>query len=235
MSEIAAIAVVIPAHNEEQLIADCLASVQRAAELVRGIPVGVWLALDACTDATAARAKAFDVHTVTIDAGRVGIARMAGIAAAQQEFAHIAPEKLWIANTDADSTVPEQWLTHQIDLAARGADVFVGTVRPDFRDLDKPRRKAWLATHTPGVANGHVHGANLGVRASTLVGAGGFEPIGEHEDVRLVEAARARGANIVASADARVRTSGRQVGRTAGGYARYLRDDLLRLADGVAV
>ncbi|MET0736227.1 MAG: glycosyltransferase family A protein [Microbacterium sp.] len=227
-----AAAVVIPAHNEEELLGDCLASVEVATKAAcRVVPhVSVYVVLDACTDASRAVAERYNVEIVTVDAGRVGAARGAGVAAAIRAHAGGALSRLWIAHTDADSTVPSHWLTHQLRLARRGADIVVGTVRPDFRDLSADQVHAWHATHTPGVANGHVHGANLGTRASTLVGAGGFEDTDEHEDVWLVAEARSRGARLVASDAAWVQTSGRQTGRTAGGYARYLREDLLAVA-----
>ena len=38
---------------------------------------------------------------------------------------------LRLASTDADSAVPAQWLTHMIDHAHRGADLVLGTVKPD--------------------------------------------------------------------------------------------------------
>lgn len=82
-----------------------------------------------------------------------------------------------------------------------------------------------------GTANGHVHGANLGIRADVLRRGGGFPPLAVHEDVRLIERVRAQGARVVASAGAEVCMSGRLVGRAPDGYARYLREDLLRLAD----
>ena len=80
------------------------------------------------------------------------------------------------------------------------------------------------------MANGAVHGANLGIRSSTLAAAGGFAPVPEHEDVMIVDRARLLGAKIFASAQANVLTSGRSEGRTPGGYARYLREDLVPLA-----
>ena len=85
-------------------------------------------------------------------------------------------------------------------------------------------RRLWLDTHTPGIPNGHTHGANLGLRASTYLAVRGFDPVDEHEDVRLVEACRRLGASVVASDAAEVLTSGRFVGRTPAGYAGYLRD-----------
>ena len=102
-------------------------------------------------------------------------------------------ERVWIANTDADSRVPVDWLTHQLAVS-RTADVCVGTVRPDFDDLSSIHRAHWMSTHTKGQPNGHVHGANLGVRASTYLDAGGFAPIREHEDVDLVARCRSLGA-----------------------------------------
>jgi hypothetical protein len=53
----------------------------------------------------------------------------------------------------------------------------------------------------------------------------------EHEDVDLVGRAVANGAEPVASDAHAVLTSGRLVGRTAGGYAGYLREQLLPLAE----
>ncbi|WP_418276584.1 hypothetical protein ACNHYB_01350 [Isoptericola jiangsuensis] len=72
-----------------------------------------------------------------------------------------------------------------------------------------------------------MHGANLGIRASVYRAAGGFAPIPEHEDVAIVAAARTLGARIVPDAAAEVLTSARLVGRTPGGYARHLREDLV--------
>lgn len=229
-------AVVIPAHDEDELIGACLDAVRAAVRHLR-ITVGgamtrvsVHVALDACFDATARIARAAGADLVVSTARGVGAARTAGVTAALAAHDLAPLRRLWIAHTDADSMVPANWLTHQWELAASGADVVVGTVRPDFRDLSVEQTTAWWATHEPGTANGHVHGANLGTRASTLVAVGGFEPVLEHEDVLLVAEAKSWGARLVASDAAWVQTSGRSVGRTAGGYAGYLREQLIPLA-----
>ncbi|MFT4213047.1 MAG: glycosyltransferase [Microbacterium sp.] len=228
---IGAVAVVVPVHDEEELLGESLAAVTAALSALAAarpdVRAGAWVVLDACTDDSASIAEAAGLPIVRLDAGCVGLARAAGTAAALRSMRGIPPGRIWTAHTDADSVVPPHWLVHQVRLADAGADVAVGTVRPDFRDLDEARAAAWWRRYTPGVANGHVHGANLGIRASALDAAGGFAPIPEHEDVRLVEAARRAGAVLVATDDAWVRTSGRQRGRTPGGYARYLRDDLV--------
>ncbi len=227
-----AVAVVIPAHDEQKRLAECLDSVAAAVDRVRGsVRASVHVVLDACTDASAAIAAAYPVEVRAIAAACVGKARAAGVDAAIARHADVPLTRLWTAHTDADSVVPAHWLEHQLELAASGADIVIGTVRPDFRELSARQVAAWWATHTPGEANGHTHGANLGMRASTLVGAGGYEDVYEHEDVWLVDEARGRGARVVASDAAWVRTSGRQVGRTLGGYARYLREDLVRSAE----
>jgi hypothetical protein len=76
----------------------------------------------------------------------------------------------------------------------------------------------------PGRPNGHVHGANLGVRADAYLRAGGFATLPEHEDVDLVARLRADPRVDVRPSDAAdVLTSGRTTGRTPGGYAGYLR------------
>ena len=68
----------------------------------------------------------------------------------------------------------------------------------------------------------HVHGANLGFTAATFLGAGGFPPITEHEDVAFVRAALEAGSTW-AEGGPTVRTSGRTHGRTPGGFAGYVR------------
>lgn len=227
-----AVAVVVPAHDEEGLLGACLSSIALAVEAARSVVprIGVWVVLDACTDASASIATAAGVKIVTVEAGSVGTARAAGVHAALDGFEDVSTQAIWTAHTDADSVVPPNWLTHQLHLARQGADVVVGTVRPDFRDLDAEQTEAWWATHTPGVANGHVHGANLGIRASALLAAGGFTDAAVHEDVWLVDEIRSRGGRLAATDAAWVRTSGRPIGRAPDGYARYLREDLVPLA-----
>ena len=155
-----------------------------------------------------------------LESSNVGTARAAGSRRALRLGAD------WLANTDADSVVPANWLEVQRALADDGADVVIGTVRPDFDDLTERQQAAWLAGHVPGRPNGHVHGANLGIRASAYVAAGGYHPLPEHEDVDLV-ARLSRHGRTVASDAAEVITSGRTFGRTPGGYARYLREELI--------
>ena len=209
------IGVVIPARDEEELIGRCLASVLEAARNVTA-RVDITVVADGCLDRTVAVARSFrGVRVLELDSSNVGAARAAGAAIALTQGAG------WLANTDADSVVPPNWLDHQLELSEEW-DVVIGTVRPDFEELEPAQREAWLSTHRPGEPNGHVHGANLGVRASSYLLAGGYRPLPEHEDADLVR--RLAEFRTIASDRAEVITSARRYGRTPGGYARYLRE-----------
>lgn len=214
------VAVVIPARDEADLIARCVSSIGSARIIV---------VADSCADNTAEIARSRGAEVIEIDEANVGLARAIGCEAALRHA-----EVDWIACTDADSVVPPTWIDEQLRLAAAGADVVVGTVRPDFADLSALQTNAWLATHQPGVANGHVHGANLGLRASAYLSVGGFAPVSEHEDNDLVARLATAGFTVTPTAAIEVLTSGRVFGRTPGGYARYLRDDLVGSAELIA-
>ena len=128
------------------------------------LTVDLVLVLDRCTDGTRSVALGhLDVRLVDLDEGRVGAARAAGVRDALDR-ATTAPDRTWLAGTDADSAVPEGWILEHVRLADAGADVVVGTVRPDPVDLTPTQLAGWRATRVPGRPNGHVHGANLGVR-----------------------------------------------------------------------
>lgn len=220
------IGVIIPARDERDLMGRCLASVVDSAAQA-GTRVMIIVVADSCSDGTARVARETgrkatergicEVVVIEIDAGNVGIARSIGCQRA------IDAGCSWLALTDADSVVPSNWVAEQLQLAQAGFDVVIGTVRPDFNDLSAAHVRQWHETHEPGKPNGHVHGANLGVRASAYVTAGGFAPLAEHEDNELVGRLIASGATFIATDRAEVMTSGRTQGRTAGGYAGHLR------------
>ncbi|EPR76707.1 Glycosyl transferase, group 2 family protein [Leifsonia rubra CMS 76R] len=229
---ISGMGIVVPARNEEALLPRALAALEATCDALREklgpqTPrVRTILVLDSCTDRSASVAAQWNrVETLTVDYGAVGAARHHGIHHLLTS-SDMSESELWIANTDADSQVPANWLGDQWELAAAGVDVMIGTVRPDFNDLSEAQRDRWLRTHTPGHANGHVHGANLGVRADRYRAVGGFTPVVEHEDVLLVESLSEAGAQIAATDSCCVLTSGRAFGRTPGGYASHLRERL---------
>lgn len=214
--------VVVPAHNEEIRIGRCLEALAEAADMV-AVPVRMLVVCDDCRDDTALVCASASVATMAVDVRSVGAARRAGVAELLRGEAH--PASVWLANTDADSVVPPTWLRDQLHLADLGADAVAGTVtlgsehRPRlvraFAD-DYRRRMRSDGTHR------HVHGANLGVRASAYLDVGGFEPLGNHEDRNLVERLHERGHNVVRPDWITVRTSGRLSGRCTGGFAATL-------------
>jgi glycosyltransferase involved in cell wall biosynthesis len=237
VSALRRIVVVIPARDEEALIGRCLDSVEEAIRLLGRGPrfVSTVVIADGCTDATVRLVRERGIRVHEISANSVGTARATGVRLALTPVRTGGGlSRVWIANTDADSVVPANWLTEQVELAESGCDVVVGTVRPDFDDLNVEQIAAWRASHGPGIANGHVHGANLGIRASAYAATGGFRDLAEHEDNDLVDRLVASGATVLATGACEVLTSGRQVGRTAGGYAGYLRDRLVDASTVVA-
>ena len=216
------IAVVVPARNEEELLAACLDSVSVAeAELARVRPdvvCEVMVVLDRCTDGTADVAIGRRARVVSSRHGRVGAARALGVRTALDGH---RPDEVWIANTDADSVVPPHWLVRQAELAEDGHDLVTGTVEPGPTG-DPVLLAQWHARHRLADDHPYVHAANLGIRGSAYLRAGGFDDVATHEDRLLVERAVADGIMVTASDALRVRTSGRLESRAPGGFADYL-------------
>lgn len=220
--------VVVPARNEETTLGGCLASIDRAAARLRhsrptvGLEVAV--VLDSCTDRSAeALARFPHVRCVPVDLRRVGAARAAGVLAARADRGPTRhpTDRTWLASTDADGEVPPDWLTSQLDRADRGAGAVLGMVQP-HRGLSEAVLAHWHALHPAREDHDHVHGANLGVRLDHYDDAGGFEPLEEHEDVRLVDRLVQSGVRVARTSEARVTTSSRRLGRTPGGFAGFL-------------
>ena len=225
MSRLLSMAVVVPARDEAEVLAECLASVdvaRRTLEQSRpGMGVAVLVVLDRCVDRSAAvAARHPGVETLEVSVGCVGAARAAGVAHTLAGTADAS--RHWLASTDADSVVPPHWLAAQADLADDGHDLVLGTVEPAGVDAHLLRR--WTRRHRLRDGHPHVHGANLGIRASRYVEVGGFAAVGLHEDVLLAAAVKATGAPWVATDSIRVQTAGRLEGRVSGGFATYLRE-----------
>ncbi|MEB0307276.1 glycosyltransferase, partial [Cryobacterium sp. 10I1] len=135
--EIDHLVIVIPAHNEEELLPRCLAAVGAAIEPVVATLdpappiVSVVIVLDRCTDGTETIAAGFPgVHLVRSDTGGVGAARRAGVRGVLKTPADFTG-RTWIASTDADSAVPENWLASQLAFARNDVHLVLGTVEPD--------------------------------------------------------------------------------------------------------
>ncbi|WP_165068553.1 glycosyltransferase [Marisediminicola senii] len=227
-SAIDELVVVVPVNDEEALLAECLDALRvatTAAATPGGPVVRIVAVLDNCVDRSAAiAAESPGVETVVVAHRNVGAARADGVAHAMRTSGARHPSRLWIANTDADSRVPADWVTHQLELAASGTTVMLGSVTPDPRDLTPFQYAAWRQRHDTddsGVAR--VHGANLGIRADAYLAAGGFPSLPEHEDVLLAK--RVDAAAVVTAGCCHVVTSARTDGRTPGGYSAYVREN----------
>lgn len=224
------IGVVVPVHDEEDLLADCLDAVALAADRARAecaVSVGVVVVLDSCTDRSSEIAGQFagdrpGCRTVTVAARSVGTARAVGMAA---HLHRRDPARLWLATTDADSRVPTDWLTRQLAHHAAGADAVLGTVRVEDWSAHLPVVSArHLSRYTDRAGHRHVHGANLGLTAQAYLAAGGFAAVPAHEDVLLVQALQEAGCELAWVDDLPVITSARPLGRAPLGFARYLRE-----------
>lgn len=230
-----AVAVVIPVHNEEQHVVRALEAVRAAVDFLKarrpGIDARVMVVLDACTDNSGFLARRFaaaDPRFIVMDAAFrcVGKSRRAGIEALWDgpcdAGSAVPASRLWLANTDADSCVPRNWLVRQVALADAGADVVLGSVEPDAEGMDPDLVRRWHFRHPLGEDHPHVFGANLGVRADAYVATGGFPAVDSGEDRLLVTRLRRGGARILATDSTRVLTSGRTEARAPRGFAGYL-------------
>jgi len=218
--------VVIPARDEEQRIGGCVAAVRRAAQVLThgraDISCGITVVLDCCTDDTEHRIANGDVRILTSTYGCVGGARKLGAADALRRTAQagVLLPGVWLACTDADSVVPPDWLTVQIGFADDGIDAVMGTVTPS--DLGPDVFRMWCADYHQVEGHQHVHGANLGIRASTYCSAGGFTATEVDEDVDLVRRVRAVTDRWIATPRISVLTSGRSWSHVDGGFATYV-------------
>jgi len=92
------ISFIVPCYNEEQYIRDCIKSIKKAAS---NIDYEIIVVDNNCTDNTSEIARDEDVIVVTEDRKGVVFARQTGYENAKYDL---------IANIDADSRIPENWV-----------------------------------------------------------------------------------------------------------------------------
>lgn len=207
------LAVLIPAHNEEELLPQCLHSVERAR---RRLPVDVTSDLivvaDDSSDATyaiarrtvgkrgcAARVQARCVGSAREFAARIALGRFEGSAST-----------CWLANTDADCEVPENWLLQHLEYARMGWNAVAGIVDEDyFAEHAKRVEQCFRDMYVihPDGTHPHIHGAKLGVCADMYLAAGGWSALQTAEDHHLWNRLRHRGATLLSDAGLMVFTS----------------------------
>jgi hypothetical protein len=180
----------------------------------------VVVVLDSCIDDTADVVSRYSGVEVAHGTERsVGVAREIGARRLLDSTA--APRsELWLANTDADSRVPANWLSTMVKEADRGAHVVLGTVLPDATSAVARR---WRSRHVLRDGHPHVHGANLGIRGDVHNELGGWPPLRTGEDVALAQRATAADhLRIARIGTIPVTTSARTEGRAPRGFAAYL-------------
>jgi glycosyltransferase involved in cell wall biosynthesis len=224
--EITAIVVAVPARDEAASVAACLEAIDlAAAAMPQMIPVHVVVAADCCRDGTAAVARAVgtSLPEVTVLEGRWHGPGASRAAAVRHALGSSDPATTWLANTDADCLVPPGWLALHLVHAEQGIDAVAGTVVLDDSappDLAARFEAAYLLGRD---AHGHVHAANLGVRADAYLAVGGWlsrTVVGEEHDLwrRLSRA----GFRLIHPLDAAIATSPRRRSRVRGGFATWL-------------
>jgi glycosyltransferase involved in cell wall biosynthesis len=220
-----AVGAVIPASNEQKTIEKCLRSVlASAASCARCETFWIVVVADCCTDQTVAIARRVLTGNGTVIEcmeHSPGSARRIGARAVLEHFDGLDPARIWLANTDADTHVPANWLSTHLALADSNASAVAGIVeldpeelRPEVARLYKRTYKlARDGTHT------HVHGANMGVRADAYIDVGGWSDLKASEDHCLWDRLTRGGWRVQSPTASVVLTSGRLRGRAQGGFA----------------
>jgi hypothetical protein len=222
------IAVLIPARNEEKLLPNCLLSVERArANLPFGVTSDLIVVADSCTDNTYSVACKKLVNKGLVaksEAGMVGTARALASTLALSRHKG-SRRRCWLANTDADCEVPEDWLFKQLELARQGIEAVAGLISVDSFAEHLPHVATRFRETYRSFADGthpHVHGANLGIRADSYEAVGGWHDLATAEDHHLWNRLVAKGRVCRSVAQLSVMTSGRRVGRAPHGFAEAL-------------
>lgn len=155
---------VIPAYNEEALIARCLGSIRRE------VPAADILVVDnGSTDNTAAVARF--LGATIISEARKGItrARQAGLEAVDTS---------WVAFIDADNELPPGWYG-ELAPSLEQDDVVAISGPPIYKELSWASRTSTKAYYRVGSVLHKVlpmvQGGNLVVRREALLAAGGFD------------------------------------------------------------
>ena len=233
--------VVVPARDEEDLIAACL----RALATQIGVEpheYEVLLVLDRCMDGTRERVvEAADGHPRLrlhlLDGPGLGSghARRAGMDAACERLMGLDRPDGLIASTDADTVVAHDWLSAQLDAAERGARAIGGRIELSEGSLPQAvvrwhskrgRRRHQKILADPDRLGTAEHwqfsGASLALTAETYARVGGLEPRATLEDERLEQVLREQNIPIERLLSVRATTSSRLKGRASRGLAHDL-------------
>lgn len=245
--------VAIPARNEAERIPALMAALASQTWLQRGRRLPVVVALNNCTDQSAAvlaeaaaRHGALDVTALDVSfAGadaHVGSARRLALETAWAQSGRTP----WtvLMTTDADARPAARWAEANLRAIADGADLVGGHIvgdtdeeerlGPAFLSLSSKHlryaamvdRLAALVDplpHDPLPRHGDHTGASLAVRGPVYAAVGGLPALPFREDLAFVSRVRAAGYRLRHAPDVRVQVSARLIGRAPGGMADCLR------------
>ncbi len=219
--------IVVPAQNEAASIEACIESIRQSCESAKLRDYWIVIVADTCTDDTvrlARRALAGTGQVLETDVKSAGSARRLGVDAALAHFRDKDLKRIWLANTDADTLVSSDWMEVQLRLADAGIAAVAGIVKLEEGGT-RAAHELYRATYltSPDGTHGHVHGANLALRADAYLDAGGWAHLPLAEDHCLWNRLRHRGWRLSSPVTSVVVTSARLIGRARGGFADTMR------------
>jgi cellulose synthase/poly-beta-1,6-N-acetylglucosamine synthase-like glycosyltransferase len=220
------VGVIIPAQNEETTIESCISTVVKSLANAR-VESWVVVVADYCSDQTVDRARLAlgtvgEVLEVAVKSA--GAARRAGVARVLAHWKFKDPSQIWLANTDADTRVSDDWIAVQLGFGDEGVTAVAGIVclgSDGSAVAREVHRNTYLTS--PEGTHLHVHGANLSVRADAYEDVGGWSTLALAEDHCLWGRLRGRGWRVSSPVSSVVTTSARLEGRAKGGFADTLR------------
>ena len=193
-----AASIIIPAYNEEALLAATIRAVEAAMPAL-GVPAEIIVVDDGSTDRTAAIARQYGVRVVSVRLRHIAAARNAGAREATGDVLFFV---------DADTIVPQGILRSAADAIERGA---VGGGAGAKQDTDDPRWAAvalavatWIMRRLAWAA-----GCFVFVRRDVFERVGGFdERYFASEEIHLSRAVKKHGRFVILRD--KVITSGRK-------------------------
>ncbi len=243
--------VVVPAKDEEALIARCLEALARQ----RGVShekYEVLLVLDRCSDGTEEKAREVggrhpDLRLRFLAGPGLGVghARRAGMEAAYARLMEVGRSGGLIASTDADSVVAPDWVSSQLVLAEGGARAIGGRIELEeegrflprnilawYEEQSRSRYRRVLSSSCSEKEPEHwqFSGASLSLTAEAYREIGGLPPQADLEDEYLERTLEEKGVEIIRSSTVKVTTSARTLGRASRGLARSLSEAARRSA-----
>ena len=179
------ISVIIPAYNEEKLIANCLDALvkQNTSRNFEVIIVN-----NNSTDRTAEIAKSYkdklDIKVILDSVKGRGHARYTGFKKAAGDF---------LLSTDADAVVPEDWIEKMISAIETNSKVVAATGPVRVTDLSPKKNSIFnyiqplsMKIYNSTYKHYWLNGFNFGIKREAYLKSGGFNPdLNVQEDIDL--------------------------------------------------